>query len=858
MSVRRPLVALLAAVLLFGAAPGTASATPVDPAALGAAAGSPRGPSDTDLPFDTDRGVGSRSAGALGGQPHQVGPSITLPGKPRNDVIRDVPVDPGDASIPLNLIPYHDIPAALRALQQSRRISVEVIGRSVLGRDLHLVVATSPMRDAEWKRWQQLSDLRFSDPRAALATLRAGGYDRWRTPLFVNNNIHGNEWEGTDASLQVLRELAFSDDPEVVRVLDRHVIAFVVTNNPDGRVAATRANANGFDMNRDYITASQPEVRAVRAQLVRYSPLTMLDIHGYVTCTLIEPTTGPHGDNYEYDLYIRHALRHALAMEQAVLATGEERATCANPDGGRRTDIPFRDRAQGWDDWPPIFTPMYAMYHGTIGHTVEIPLNPRGDLTEAERHERTRINTAVAAAAIRGNLGYATQHRAALLANQLEWFRRGVAGEPTRPIDDPLALSLARGDNAKTHPQSFPRAYVIPAGAGQRSATAAARLVQFMLDNDLTVHRASRPFRLDGTRYPAGSYVVDMRQAKRGLASALLEVGRDVTDDFAAMYDISAWSHGHLWGATVRPVNRNVALDGRALRPVTEARAEGVVPPGRQANYGLVVDSVAGIRAVNRLVDDGVKLARTPGGTFVVPGDVSVVRAIAKEYGVEFTRITPPQVRTATPVTRTRLGVAANAGEIFALRQMGFDPVSVTHTGFNSGALSFDDVDALFVSTTSFNPLSLDATQAAAFDRWLAGGGTVVGRGAGGIQFNDRAGLLDVTAAAGRSDANGIVTVQNDPASPIAAGALPTAFVDAPQYFTRVGDGVRVDQRLAGAGFFLAGHWGGQEAAAGHAVVVSGVAKGASVSLFGTEPLFRAHPEGLYPQVANALWWNGA
>ncbi|GIJ77037.1 Zinc carboxypeptidase [Micromonospora phaseoli] len=854
MDVRRPLVALLAAVLLFG--PTTAAtAAPADPAAPGATATSPRGQSDTELPFDTGPGTGARSADALGGKPHQPpAPSVKLPGKPRNDVIRDVPVDPSDASIPMNLIAYHDIPAALRALQQSGRISVEVIGQSVLGRDLHLVVATAPMRDTEWKKWQQLSDLRFSDPRAALAKARTGGYDSWRTPLFVNNNIHGNEWEGTDASLQVLQELAFSTDPEITRMLDQHVIAFVVTNNPDGRVAATRANTNGFDMNRDYITASQPEVRAVRAQLVRYSPLTMLDIHGYVNCTLIEPTTGPHGDNYEYDLYIRHALRNGLAMEQAVLATGETRASCANPDGSRRNDIPFRDRTQGWDDWPPIFTPMYAMYHGTIGHTVEVPLNPRGNLTEAERHERTRINTAVAVAAIRGNLGYATENRGQLLTNQLEWFRRGVAGEATRPIDDPLAISLAGGDNAKTHPQSFPRAYVIPAGAGQRSETAAARLVQFMLDNDLTVHRASRPFKLDGSRYEAGSYVVDMRLAKRGLANALLEVGRDVTADFDAMYDISAWSHGHLWGATVQRVTRDVTLDVKGLRRVTTASATGSVPPGRPAYHGLTVDSVAGIQAVNKLLADGATLSRTPEGMFVVPGGTAVVRSIADTYGVDFTRLTPAQVRTATPVAPTRLGVAANAGEIFALRQMGFEPVSVTHTAFNAGTVSFDDVDALFVSTTTFNPLSLDATQSAAFEQWLADGGTVVGRGASGAQFNDRAGLLDVTVAAGRSDANGIVAVQNDPASPITGNALPTSFVDAPQYFTSVGAGVRVDQRLAGEGFFLAGHWGGQEAAAGQAVVVSGVAKGANVTLFGTEPLFRAHPEGLYPQVAAALW----
>jgi hypothetical protein len=110
----------------------------------------------------------------------------------------------------------------------------------------------------------------------------------------------------------------------------------------------------------------------------------------------------------------------------------------------------------------------------------------------------------------------------------------------------------------------------------------------------------------------------------------------------------------------------------------------------------------------------------------------------------------------------------------------------------------------------------------------------------------------------GPNSANGIVAVENDPASPITRTALPTTFVDAPRYFTAVGDGVRVDQRLGGEGFFLAGHWIGQEAAAGQAVVVSGVASGASVTLFGTEPLFRAHPEGMFPQVAEALWWNGS
>ncbi|MQA62739.1 MAG: peptidase M28, partial [Actinophytocola sp.] len=361
-----------------------------------------------------DRG---KSAEAPSKQPAEPAPAATPPGKPRNDVIEDVPTNPDDASIPLNLTPYHAIPPKLRELQQSDRISVEIIGESLRGRDLHLAVATSPMSDAEWNDWQRLSDLRTDDPDAAIAALEAGEYDDWKSPLFINNNIHGNEWEGTDASLQVLNELATSDDAEITRLLDEHVIAFVITNNPDGRVAGTRQNAAGFDLNRDYVTQSQPESRAVKTHLSRYNPLTMLDQHGYTGTTLIEPTTGPHGENYEYDLYIRQALRNGLAMEEAVLGLNEPRVSAVN--------IPYRDFTDGWDDWPPIFTPMYAMYHGAVGHTVEFPLNARGISDVAERHERTRINTAVSRATIEANFEWSNANQESLLADQLELFRRG-------------------------------------------------------------------------------------------------------------------------------------------------------------------------------------------------------------------------------------------------------------------------------------------------------------------------------------------------------------------------------------------------------------------------------------------------
>jgi len=852
MNRRRWVPAAVASALALSLVPAASAAPPDQDETLTRVAEDRSAVSTRGPALAAERSAG-RSAGAAASARSTASSTAQLPGKPRNDVIVDVPVNPADASIPLNLIPYHEFAPRLRALQASPRVSVEIIGQSGLGRDLHLVVVTNPMSDAEWSEWQRLSDLRTSDPVAAAAALQAGEYDDWKSPLFINNNIHGNEWEGTDAAFQLLDELAFAEDPATADVLDRNVVAVVVSMNPDGRVAATRSNANSFDMNRDFITQSQPETAVLRDQLIRYDPLTMLDLHGYVGRTLIEPTTGPHGENYEYDLYIRNALRNALAMEAQVV---EENAADLAPYYGEYTqvNIPFRDFDDGWDDWPPIFTPMYAMYHGAIGHTIEFPLNPRSSqLSQQERFNRTRINTNIARGTMEANLEWATENRTSLLADQIELFRRGAAGESSRPIDDPLAIDLALGANIDTFAQDYPRAYVLPAGDGQRSETATARVVDFLIDNDVQVDRTIAPVTIDGDRYPAGSYVVDMHQAKRGMANVILDVGNDVTTNFPTMYDISAWSQASLWGADVVTV-QDGDLPTTRLAEVAEAAPTGSAPTGRRPAYVLDVDSIAGVQAVNRLQAEGVAVSRTPSGEFVVRTDYAVLRSIATDLGVDFTAVRPGQIPSAEPVDALSIGFAGPADELFALRRMGFEVTVMSTAAVNDGTVSFDDLDALYVSSTALNPQSFTPGAAAAFEAWLAEGHNVVGRGSSGVTFNTRAALLPVTATAGRGDANGIAAVVNDPASPITGDAIDESFVSSPRWFSTVGAGVRVDQRLAAGDFFLAGHWIGQEAAAGQPVVVSGTARGADVTLFGTEPLYRAHPEGMFPQVANAFW----
>jgi hypothetical protein len=89
---------------------------------------------------------------------------------------------------------------------------------------------------------------------------------------------------GTDAIRQILRDLATTPRgtiDAVDRVLDNLILVFVPTINPDGRVAGTRRNGNNFDMNRDFFTQSQDEVKASVAIMRDGLPVGMLDLHGY-------------------------------------------------------------------------------------------------------------------------------------------------------------------------------------------------------------------------------------------------------------------------------------------------------------------------------------------------------------------------------------------------------------------------------------------------------------------------------------------------------------------------------------------------------------------------------------------------
>ncbi|MGB3827299.1 MAG: M14 family zinc carboxypeptidase [Ornithinimicrobium sp.] len=774
---------------------------------------------------------------------------------PRTTDLREPDANDNDAAEAIGLTPFHRIAPALNEAQQSSdRVSVEVVGRSAEGRDLYLVTLTAPENGAP------------SPP---------------KVPVLINTNLHGDEWEGTDAALELVQDYATSQDPAIEATLGRTRVHIVICANPDGRVAGTRDNAAGFDLNRDLLTASQPESRAVRDTIVSLAPAMVLDVHGYANGTLIEPTTAPFGQNIEFDLAMRHALPNALGIERAINDLGYD-----TDDEVRPPQIPLRDWARGWDGWAPVFTAQYATLQGATGQTVELPLavnNGSYTLPPKELRRRTGINRQVARAAMDATVTYAGSHRSSLIADREEAERRAQRGEPGRAAPWGKAApspELIDGSNPQSEVDverfTYPQAYVIPSGAQQRSVPSATRLVRALSAHGVTVEIATDPVRLDGTTFPAGSYVVDMRQPRRGVADALLSSGADASPLADSMYDISAWSLGALWGADVITIPPAGTVDRTApastvrwaLPPLEPLTADDLAPaplPRGPGPWRLRLQDPGAVAALNALLEDSVALRYLPkSGSVIVPADArSQVEDVTEAFGI------PMQPAGASPdglpMTRIRVAAATRDDETFALQEMGFTVTPISAEVMNEG-FDYSAIDTLMVSA-DLNVADLTPRAREDLVDFFAAGGGLVARGRAGLQFNEALDLLPALPHSGRGDANGVVTVTSSPTG-LAAGASAETFVNRPYWFTDLGEGVIVDQRYADADPLVSGHWrtsagagDGPREASGQALLVHGTdpdgpTQGAAVVLFGSDPLFRAHPKGQYALVAQALLWT--
>jgi hypothetical protein len=110
---------------------------------------------------------------------------------------------------------------------------------------------------------------------------------------FIMANIHAGEVEGKEASLMLIRELAQNPDQTLLSNL---IVIFAPNYNADGNdmfdaveknrpgqvgpaQCGIRANAQGLDLNRDYIKLEAPESQALVRFLTDWDPAITVDCH---------------------------------------------------------------------------------------------------------------------------------------------------------------------------------------------------------------------------------------------------------------------------------------------------------------------------------------------------------------------------------------------------------------------------------------------------------------------------------------------------------------------------------------------------------------------------------------------------
>lgn len=807
-------------------------------------------------------------------------PRLTIYDEPADDAV-DLPAVGGE------LLGYDDLAPMLNELmRKSDRVSTQVVGRSTAGRDLYLVTVTAP-ENAEQTAQQEAWKAKIkNDPEAAAqdAALKAG----YKTPVWLTANIQGNEWEGTDASMRLIDKYANLPWSEAKDVLRKHRLYFSVTLNPDARVIGQRPSLVGLDPNRDMITNITPEISSFSQVAQATQGLYMADLHGYTGVLQVEPCGPPHGENYEYDLFVPHGYAIARRIEDDVVSanipgntyynvvTGQTVASNTSADTAH-VKIPYRDTPDGWDDFPPVFSAQYAAYLGAVSSTIELPKGRQS--TRVMTAANAVINKNVASQAIQSIIDYVSENSDAMLTNQIEMFRRGVAGDPKVALTQDNIAAVPGPSEWKSlwdvvdnqDPVVLPRAYVLPVGDGSRSPSDTATLVNRLISHGIEVSTLDAATTVGGTTYPAGSYVVDMHQPLRGLANALLDLGSDISNKVPSMYDISAWSMSYLWGATVDKVGLTTDPIIGATTPVTAAALDGGVP----ATPGYVSFEVSGVddvRALNSLLEDEVTVSMLATGSAVVgPEDYASVTAAAEEFDVEFTAATPEQLaalddaetRGLQDLTVAYVGSATVNEDWLSLGLLGFDDLKLV----NAAALTTDPtilngVDALWVGSN----LTFSAAQAAgqaAVQAFVDAGHPVLGRGSAGFNAAKLFGLVTGTAVAGNGSGNGIVAVDTPDGSLFKPFEQDAAFIYPATWFTGLGEGVKVEQTYDATDPMLAGHWrpsgagvNGPANAAGQASIVSAeTASGNRSVVFGTTVMFRGHPKGGMSQAGRALFW---
>ena len=730
---------------------------------------------------------------------------------------------------------FHSHEEMLASIEKSRQdaktdrlVQIENIGKSAQGRDIKLGIISSDQKSID-DYLSTTNPQALTKPAEMLAALKNGNLD-YKLPVLINNT-HADEQPAIDIITGLFKTFATKDQVsfkttaadgaeklvtlKIQDLLKKFIFLFDFTENPDGDVLNTRALANGLDPNRDTGYQANPETRTVAGLINKWNPIALYDIHGFVKEFLIEPATPPHDPNFEYDLLADLMLDNAHHMGRAGVANS----------GYDKYIIPKLDWGDGWDDSFSGYTAVYSMYHGILGHTIEIP-------------EGNQESYKAGYYAVLGGLDYLAQNPDKLMEMRLNFYLRGI-----NKVEDPKAENELVGPDGqvvgrikKGQEKFFPDYYVIPMGVDKDNDTQEAfNMIDYFKRNGVLV----KELKEDSGNYKKGDLVVDMAQAKRGYANHVLYKGSNESK-WAAMYAELVVNFPDMKGFKAQPVFGDKLFEGK-LGDVTALRAARTSQVDYKATYYVIANtSESAVKAVNQALAEGKKVYLTDDGYIVdTPTFTSLLDRYAI-YGDALYKI--PQGPTLNPLKVYApphqlywAGVDSPAHTALALKNMGFEIVD-----------SPEEADVIVLESNDY-------------DKSLIGLKPTIVVGGSAMQRLEKLGILDGFDAErfkNGSDYEGLMKAVIQDQDPLTSGYKKDGlfYSNSGNWIAKIPANFRTLASIAGSDFYIAGWWPGNEKLANKVVAIAGTYKEQPLFVYAGNPTNRLHPVHFYRWISNAIF----
>ena len=730
---------------------------------------------------------------------------------------------------------YHTHEEMLAAIEKSkeeakpdRLVQLETLGKSAQGRDMKMGIVSKDQASID-HYLSSTNPTALTKPSEMLAALKDKTLD-YKLPVLVHNT-HADEQPGIDIITGLFRTFATENQVtfkttdeagnvknvtlDIPTLLNKFIFLFDFTENPDGDALNLRALANGLDPNRDASYQTNPEVRTVIQMINKWNPIALYDIHGFVKEFLIEPATPPHDPNFEYDLMSNLMLENARHMGRAGVANSKYDSYI----------IPKLDWGDGWDDSFSGYTGVYAVYHGILGHTIEIP-------------ESNQESYYAGRNAVLGGIDFLNQDPDKLLEMRLNFYLRGL-----NKTEDPKAENELVGPNGEIvgrvkngRPKFFPDYYVIPMSLDKdNDAQEAFNMIDYFKRNGVLV----KELKEDTGTYKKGDLVIDMAQAKRGYANHILYKGSNESA-WAAMYAELLVNFPDMRGFKAEPVFKDGLFAGK-LGEVTTTRATRTSEIDPKAPYYVIANtSASAVKAVNQAIAQGKSVYLTDDGYIVDRDTFASLLPNYAIYGDALYKV--PSGPTLRPMKvyspnyhYNWAGVDAPAHTSLVLEKLGFQIVNTP-----------EEADVVILESNRF-------------DASIFGKKPTLVIGGEAMQKLEKLGVLagfDAEKLKGGSDYEGLMKAIIDDQDPLTSGYKKNElfYSNSGNWIEKVPSNFKTLMSIASNDYYIAGWWPKNEVLANKVMAISGELLGQPLFVYAGNPTNRQHPVHFFRWVTNAIF----